>query len=129
MANNSAVVAWWLTKPVRWNPVLPARVAAASVAALVEAAVTVAALAADVPVAAATAAALVVVADTVAALVAVVPVAAVDTAVAVPAAATKQLSACIGLVPVQYKQGPLGPFFCVCAARFCSATTAIALRR
>ncbi len=78
MANNLAAVAWWSTKPVRWNRVLPARVAAALAVA---AAVTVVA-AAVLAVVAATAA--------VPAVVAPVAVAAVVTAVAV--AATKRSS-------------------------------------
>jgi hypothetical protein len=83
MANSMVAVAWLLTKPVRWNHVLPAPVAAASVVVLAAVAAVTAAVAVDAPAAAA-------VVDT-AAVAADAPAAAV-TAVAV-APATKLKSA------------------------------------
>jgi len=89
MANNSVVVASWLMKPVRWNPVLPAQVAAASVVA-------------------AAVAATVVVVPAAAAVVTAVVVVVVAAVTAVVVAATKHLlfETGFGLT----NKGPSGPF-------------------
>lgn len=84
------VVAWLSTKPVRWNPVLLALVAAASAAVAVAATVVVAALAA-------------------AAVVVTAVVVAVVTAVAVAATKHLLLGSDFGLTT----KGPSGPF-CFC---------------